>query len=104
MVGIVGFTDLSQARRRVDKCRRGAVHSVLYSREACGTTLRARDHFLTSLRDRAKPFLLGARLVLATATAPSLGTAAGPSSSETAGYPVFLVAPETGHPAQGEER
>jgi hypothetical protein len=73
MVGTVGFADLSQALHRVEKRLRGTVNSVLYSREEFGTTLRARDHFLTSLLDRAKRFLLGERLALATATAPSLG-------------------------------
>src|SRR3989442_15658869 len=39
-----------------------------------------------------------------TPPAEAHGTAAGPWSSATAGCPVFLVAPETGQPAQGWKR
>ena len=54
MVSTVGFADLRQALRRT-------VNSTLYSRAEFGTTLRARDYFLTAVLKGAKYFLLGER-------------------------------------------
>lgn len=68
IIGKVGLADLAPALRRAEKRLSRAVNPTLYSREEFGTKLRARDHFLTSVLDGARLFMLGDSYELAAAT------------------------------------
>jgi DNA-binding transcriptional ArsR family regulator len=68
IIGKIGLADLAPALRRTEKRLSRAVNPTLYSREEFAKKLRARDHFLTSVLDGAKLFILGDSHELAAAT------------------------------------
>jgi predicted nucleotidyltransferase len=68
IIGKVGLADLTPALRRAEKHLSRVVNPTLYSREEFATKLRARDHFLTSVLDGGKLFILGDPHELAAAT------------------------------------
>ena len=76
IIGKVGLADISQALRRVEKRLSRAVNPTLYTREEFATKLRAGDHFLTSILDGVRLFILGDphELVAATPKSPGAGT------------------------------
>jgi DNA-binding transcriptional ArsR family regulator len=71
IIGQVGLADLSHALRHAEKRLSRAVNPTLYSRKEFDTKLRARDHFLTSVLDGARFFILGDSHELAAATSPA---------------------------------
>jgi predicted nucleotidyltransferase len=73
IIGNLGLADLSPALRRAEKRLGREVNPTLYTREEFDTKQRARDHFLTSVLDEARLFILGDSHELAAATAKSPG-------------------------------
>jgi len=59
IIGKVGLAELAPALRHTEKRLSRAVNPTLYTREEFDTKLRARDHFLASVLDGARLFLLG---------------------------------------------
>jgi DNA-binding transcriptional ArsR family regulator len=68
IIGKVGLADLTPALRRAEKRLSRVVNPTLYSHEEFATKLHARDHFLTSVLDGAKLFILGEPHELAAVT------------------------------------
>jgi DNA-binding transcriptional ArsR family regulator len=68
VIGKIGLAELAPALRRAEKRLSRAVNPTLYSRVEFGTKLRARDHFLRSVLDGAKLFILGDSHELAAVT------------------------------------
>jgi predicted nucleotidyltransferase len=76
ILGKVGLAELSPALRQVEKHLSRAVNPVLYAREEFDTKLRARDHFLTSVLNGERLFILGDPHELAAAATQSSGAGA----------------------------
>jgi hypothetical protein len=74
IIGKVGLAELAPALRHTEKRLSRAVNPTLYTCEEFATKLRARDHFLASVLDGARLFLLGDPHELAAATSQSPGT------------------------------
>jgi predicted nucleotidyltransferase len=74
IIGKVGLAELAPALRHAEKGLSRAVNPTLYTYEEFATKLRARDHFLASVLDGARLFILGDPHELAAATGPSPGT------------------------------
>ena len=74
IIGKIGLAELAPALRRTEKRLSRAVNPTLYACEEFGTKLRARDHFLASVLDGARLFILGDPHELAAATGQSPGT------------------------------
>ena len=74
IIGKVGLAELVPVLRRAEKRLSRAVNPTLYTHEEFGTKLRARDHFLASVLDGARLFILGDPHELAAATGQSPDT------------------------------
>jgi predicted nucleotidyltransferase len=68
IIGTVGLAEVAPALRHAEKRLRRTINPTLYADEEFATKLHARDHFLMSVLDGAKLFLLGDPYELAAVT------------------------------------
>jgi len=75
IIGRVGLEDFASALRQAEQQLGRSVNPTLYTREEFGTKLHAGHHFLTTVLDGEKLFILGDPHELAAASCHPPGTA-----------------------------